>query len=153
MLSTPALPVAAHSRVVVAAFLAAPFGQALRHTIKGDTDRDPAVIHLPGPRNPSAIRRRVVAVDVDALDGKVVTIAVGKGPLTETLVVLPFTAHADSTVSIVFRLGETGFAPFDHLCPYREKTLPGITVRQARHATLFCVEASARLGLACAEIT
>ena len=152
MLGTPALPVAAYSRMVVAAFLTAPLRQALCHTAESDADRDPAVIYLPGSRNPSAVRRRVIAVDVHALDGKVVPIAVDKGPLTEALVVLPLTAHTDSTVAVVSRLGKTGFAPFNHLCPYLEKTLLGIAVRQARHTTLLCVETPARLGLACTEV-
>ena len=152
MLDTPALPVAAHNRMVVAAFLTAPLGQAFCHTVKSDADRDPAIIHLPGSRNPNTVRRRIVAVDVHALDGEVVPVALGKRPLAEALVVLPLTAHVDSTVAVVSRLGKTGFTPFNHLCPYLEKTLLGITVRQARHTTLLCIEASTRLGPACVEV-
>ena len=74
---------------------ATPFSQILNNDIVA------SVTALLFSRCPTAVRRFVVAVIVDAVDGQIVPVAVGHGPGVEIAKHIPFRAYADAARAII----------------------------------------------------
>ena len=107
------------------------------------------IIHLLVGGSPTAVLRAVIPINVNAVNGKVIRIAMRHGPLAEHCVIVPLRADGDATpavlrIPLIFRVIATsahifpglikaffvgksmlsGFTPTTHRCPADQRRSP-----------------------------
>lgn len=82
-----------------------------------------AILLLNHPRRPAAIRRLIVAIDIDAVDRQIFSVAGALSPFCKRRIVSPLRTNRNPFSAVVLKVRTIGiYASLNHVRPYNVKT-------------------------------